>query len=135
MSADPRKIKTIQEAGRPQNNDDVKSFLQSCQFNARVMFDTASAYAELTQPLRNITKKNARLVWSPQCELACQEITNTMKSDTALRRFIPELKTLHVADAGPDGIVSSVFQGQDNGCWVSIDYASRALTPYQKSYL
>ena len=134
MSADPKKIKTIRDAGRPQGNDDVKSFLQACQFNARFMFDTASAYAELTQPLRNLTKKNARFVWSSECERAYQEITNTMTSDAALRPFNPELKTIHVTDAGPDGIASSVFQEQDNGCWVPIDYASRALTPCEKNY-
>ena len=112
MSAGPRKIKTIQEAGQPQNNDDVKSFLQACQFNARFMFDTASAYTEFTQPLRNLTKKNTRFIWSPECEQAYQEIT----SDTALRPFNPELKTIHVADAGPERIASSVFQEQENSC-------------------
>ena len=65
MSADPRKIKTIKEAGRPQSNNDVKSFLQACQFNARFMFDTASAYAELTQPLRNLTRRMQDL-YGPQ---------------------------------------------------------------------
>ena len=65
MSADPRKIKTMQEAGPPKS-DDVKSFLQACQFNARFMFDTASAYAELTQPLRNLTKKECKIYLDPR---------------------------------------------------------------------
>ena len=42
------------------------------------MFDTASAYAELTQPLRNLTKKNARFIWSPECEQAYHDIVTTM---------------------------------------------------------
>ena len=57
-----------------------------------------------------------------------------MTSDTALRPFNPELKTIHVADAGPEGIALSVFQEQDNGCWVPVDHASRALTPCEKNY-
>ena len=124
MLVDPRKIKTIQEADPPKNNDDVKSFLQTFQFNARFIFDTANAYAELTQPLCNLTKKNARFIWTPECEQAYRDIVTTMTSDTALRPFNPELKTIHVADAGPEGIASSVFQEQDNGCWVPVDHAS-----------
>ena len=40
MSADPRKIKTSRKLVPPQNNNDVNSFLQACQFNARFTFDT-----------------------------------------------------------------------------------------------
>ena len=82
------------------------------------MFDTASAYAELTQPLRNLTKNNARFTWSPECEQAYHDIvtTNCKTSDTAFRLFHHELKTIHVAEAGPEGIASSVFQEQGNGC-------------------
>ena len=41
------------------NNDYIKRYLQACQFNARFMFDTATLYAELTQPSRKLTKRNA----------------------------------------------------------------------------
>ena len=61
-----------------------------------------------------------------------------MTSDTALRPFNPELKTIHVADAGPEGIALSLFQEQDNGCWVPVDYKSRnplSLTSYSKQQL
>ena len=61
-----------------------------------------------------------------------------MTSDTALRPFNPELKTIHVADAGPEGIALSVFQEQDNGCWVPVDYKSwhpLSLTSYSQQQL
>ena len=38
MSAHPKKIQPIKEAGPPQNADEVKSFLQACQFNARLQY-------------------------------------------------------------------------------------------------
>ena len=44
-----------------------------------------------------------------------QEVINTTTSEKALRPFNPELKTIHVVDAGTEGIASSVFQEQDNG--------------------
>ena len=45
MSADPSNIKAIATAGHPQTTDEVKSFLQACQYNAKFMFDSDQAYA------------------------------------------------------------------------------------------
>ena len=93
-----------------------------------------SAYEGLTQPLRNLTKNNARFTWFPECEQAYHDIVTTKTSDTALRPFHHELKTIHVAEAGPEGIASGVFQEKGKGCWVPVDQASRALTPCEKNY-
>ena len=134
MSADPRKIQSIVEAGRPQSTDDVKSFLQACQFNARFMLESDQAYAQLTEPLRALTKKNARFQWTPECEQCYEDIVKAMTSDTALRPFDPQLKTILVTDAGPGGIAASIFQELDDGTWVPIDHASRSLTPCEKNY-
>ena len=43
MSADPSKIKAIATASHPQTTDEVKSFLQACQYNAKFMFDSDQA--------------------------------------------------------------------------------------------
>ena len=134
MSADPKKLQAIREAGRPATVDDVKSFLQACQFNAKFMFDSERAYAQATQPLRELTHKGRKFAWSPECEASYQEVLKAMTSDTALRAFDPSLPTKHVADAGPDGIASSLFQELPDGTWVPIDHASRALTPAEKNY-
>ena len=136
ISADPRKTKSIVEAGRPQSTDDVKSFLQACQFNARFMLESDQAYAQLTEPLREQTKKNARFPWTPECEQCYQDIVKAMTSDTALRPFDPQLKRILVTNAGPVGIAvtASIFQELDDGTWVPIDHASRSLTPCEKNY-
>ena len=86
MSADPRKIQSIIEAGRPQSAEDVESFLflQACQFNARFMHDSDQAYAQITAPLREFTKKNAIFRWTEECEEAYLSILNSMTSETAL---------------------------------------------------
>ena len=134
MSADPKKVAAIKAAGRPSSPDDVKSFLQACQFNARFMFESEKAYAQLTGPLRELTQKGRRFRWTPACEASYQEICRAMTSDAALRPFDPELPTKHVADAAPDGIASSLFQELPNGSWVPVDHASRALTPVEQNY-
>ena len=134
MSTDPKKIKAIKEAGPPQNADEVKSFLQACQFNARFMYNTEKAYAQITKPLRNLTRKNTKFLWTAHCQQAYKEILQTMTSNTALRPFDPTLKTIHITDAGPEGIASSLYQETTQGTWIPIDHASTALTPCEQKY-
>ena len=90
MSADPKKTKAIKEAGPPQNADEVKSFLQACQFNASFMYNTDKAYAQITKPLRDLTKKNTKFLWTAHCQQAYKEILQTMTSNTALRGCLYE---------------------------------------------
>ena len=129
MSADPKKIKAIKEAGPPQNANEVKSFLHACRFNACFMYNTEKAYAQITKPLRDLTKKNTKFPWTAHCQQAYKEILQTMTSNTALRPFDPTLKTIYITDAGPQGIASSLYQETTQGTWIPIDCASRALTP------
>ena len=134
MSADQKKVRAIVEAGAPKSTEEVKSFLQACQFNARFMIESENAYAELTEPLRRLTRKNARFVWSSECEQSYQNIIEAMTSDTALRPFDPSLKTKLITDAAPNGIAASVFQEENTGVWIPVDHASRSLTPCEQNY-
>lgn len=74
MSADPKKIEAITKARRPQTTEEVRSFLQACQYNAKFMFDSERAYAQVTHPLRELTKKGTHFKWSKECEAAYKEI-------------------------------------------------------------
>ena len=110
MSADPKKVEAIKTAGRPQNLDDVKSFLQACQFNAKFMIEADQAYAQLTLPLRQLTKRGAIFRWTPECERAYLDSNTAMETATALRPFDPTQETHLVTDASPSGIAASIFQ-------------------------
>ena len=134
MSADQRKVEAIKQAGRPASTDDVKSFLQACQYNAKFMFGTKHAYAQVTWPLRQMTCKGAKYVWSDDCENAYQEILGAMMREDALRPFDPKLPTKLVTDAGPDGLAASLFQVSASGEWIPVDHASRALTKCEQRY-
>lgn len=134
MSADPTKIEAIKQAGRPENASDMKSFLQACQFNAKFMFSSDKAYAQLTHPLRLLTRKNARFDWTKGCEAAYQKIMQALTSDDALRPFHPNLKTKLITDASPYGISASIYQEQDPNVWRPVDHASRSLTPTEQNY-
>ena len=39
VSADPKKLQMIMEAGKPKTTEDVRSLLMTCQYNAKFLFD------------------------------------------------------------------------------------------------
>ena len=133
LSADPRKIQAIKDAGKPASSDDVKSFLQAVQFNSKFMFDSEEAYAQITLPLRQLTHKNTHFKWTPACEQSYNQIISTMTSETALRPFDPKLRTVLVTDASQVGIAATVYQ-DDKGVLKPVDHASRALTDTEAGY-
>ena len=134
LSADPEKLQAIKEAGRPLNSSEMKSFLQACQFNAKFMFETEEAYAQLTSPLRKLTCKNARYVWTEECEDAYQKVIEALSSKGALRPFKPKLKTKLITDASPVGISASLYQEQQANVWIPVDHVSRSLQPPEQNY-
>ena len=134
MSADPSKIKAIATAGCPQTTDEVKSFLQACQYNAKFMFDSGQAYAQVTQLFRQLTGKNVRFAWTLAYESAYQEILRIMTAEIALRPFVPAMKAIMVSNAGPAGIAASIFQEEEVYIWTPVDHASHSLTPCEQAY-
>ena len=68
VSPDPEKCAIIKEWPAPKSNSEVKSFLQTVQFNAKFMGGEhgEATYPELTAPLRALTKKYARFRWGKE---------------------------------------------------------------------
>ena len=103
MSPNPPKCKIIKEWPAPKSNSEVKSFLQTVQFNAKFMGGKPGhkSYPELTQPLRVLTKKYARFRWGQREEEAFVEFEGEAvyregfsplrfeQEDAPVRRFEP----------------------------------------------
>ena len=84
MSPDPEKCRVIREWPAPTNLDEVRSFLQTVQFNSKFLGSEepgALSYQDLTAPLRCMTKKNARFNWG-ETEAKCfEELKKRLISD------------------------------------------------------
>jgi hypothetical protein len=54
-----------QRMAEPNSGKEVKSFLQTVQFNAKFLGGSpgADSYPVVTEPLRSLTKKHAVFVW------------------------------------------------------------------------
>ena len=60
MNHDPEKVAVIRDSAAPKTVRDVKSFLQTCQFNSVYIaaeMEGEMNYPELTAPLRELTRK------------------------------------------------------------------------------
>ena len=80
MSPDPDKCKTISEWPRPQSRADVKSFLQTIQFNVKFLCREPgeASYPDVTEPLCSSILKNTKFAWGPEQAWAFNELKNRL---------------------------------------------------------
>jgi hypothetical protein len=136
VSADPEKIRTIMEAGRPDNSEDVRSLLQAAAYNARFAFDHEEdeTYEEVTAPLRELLTKGKHFRWDERREKAYQKLRRMMSDRSILVPYNPRRKTHLVTDASPKGIAASLYQEDQAGEWLPVDHASRALSQTEQRW-
>ena len=57
-----------------------------------------------------------------------------MSDRTTLRPFSKDKPTHFVSDASPEGISASLYQEEEDGKWVPVDHASRALSTAEQRW-
>ena len=124
ISADPKKVESIQNASVPANATELRSLLGLVNYVSRFIPD----YATITAPLRELTKKNAKWEWSRKHQQALDEIKKRLTSSSVMAYFDPQKKTEVVVDA----ILAQKEPGTDQVKVVA--YASRALTDTETRY-
>ena len=131
MSADPAKVEHIKAWPATQNKEEVKSFLQTVQFVAAYMRkEGGTPHADVTAPLRKLTRLHERFVWTKECQDSFEELKRRLSDKTVLVHYRPELETRLYVDHGPDGIASAIAQHHkdgDNPGWKTVHYKSRSL--------
>ena len=138
VKPDPAKTQKLKEKGRPTSQEEVRSFLQAAQFNAKFLWNTEVAYADTTQPLRELLCKEVPFTWGRREEESYNQIILALESAGALHPYNPDLDLCHVADAQPNGIGSSIYMitREKNGSeqmW-PLNHASRSLTRTERGY-
>ena len=136
VSADPEKCGIIKEWPAPKNTSEVKSFLQTAQFNAKFMGGESGepTYPELTAPLRALTKKYARFRWGVSEDTAFKELKKRLCSDKVLMPYDLSRKTRLYVDSSPIGTQATVCQLYDGDHWRPVNHSSRPWTSTEASY-
>ena len=70
VAIDPEKVKAVVEWTRPTSVFDIRSFLGLTGYHRRFI----EGFSKLSGPLTALTRKNARFVWTDECEQCFQEL-------------------------------------------------------------
>uniref|UniRef100_A0A224Z9X1 RNA-directed DNA polymerase n=1 Tax=Rhipicephalus zambeziensis TaxID=60191 RepID=A0A224Z9X1_9ACAR len=126
---DPKKIAAFLQIKTPESPQEVKSLLGMVNYSGRFLKNLA----DLTQPLRELTLKNATWEWTARHQKAFDSLKQAMSDASTLAYFDPSRPTELVVDASPHGLGAILVQREDTRTLV-IAYASRALTPVESRY-
>ena len=138
---DPEKTAVIKSWPSPKTVKDVKSFLQTVQFNAVYMAAEEPGemnYPELTAPLRLLTRKKTKFTWTAQHEEHFQIIRDRMCSDRVMVPYDPAKSTRLYSDGRPQGCQATVAQRyghpEAGEQWRLVAHTARAWTDTEKRY-
>ena len=129
IRVDPGKIECMVDFPRPKTVKQVRSFLGLVSWYRRFVPE----FSTIVSPMNGLLKKNAKFIWSTDCENAFIEIKKRLTSAPVLvspdfsKRFFVQTDASGV---GLGAVLTQKLEGEDH----IIAYASRSLTKSEKLY-
>jgi hypothetical protein len=127
---DPAKIDAILHLPRPSNLKALRRFMGMCGFYQQFIRD----YAQLLQPLLNLTKKDAPWIWTDVHESTFNKLKIAISDLPSLTIFNPELQLELSTDASTTHVAAVLHQLDEHGRRNLIACASRTLTSPESRY-
>ena len=106
IAPDPQKVVAIKNAPAPTNSTGVRSFLGMTTYCARFI----PKFSDVSEPLRQLTKKDQPFQWLPQHERSFNQIKELLTSAKVMAYFDPKKETELITDASPTGLSAIVMQ-------------------------
>lgn len=123
------KLDAIKLFRQPSTAEEVRSFLGLVNFTGKFIPNLAT----ITDPLRQLTKKNATFSWGKVQQNAFEKLRDSLSSDITLGNYNVKDRTQVYADASPVGLGAFLIQLQADGPRI-ISYASKSLSDTEKRY-
>jgi hypothetical protein len=82
VAVDPEKVKAVVEGTRPTSVFKIQSFLGLTGYYRRFI----KGFSKLSGPLTTLTRKNARFVWTDECEQCFQELKRRLVYSEASKK-------------------------------------------------
>ena len=131
IAPDPRKVEAIRSVTTPATAGEVRSFLGMAMYCAKFIPN----FSDISQPLRDLTKKDAPFLWSERHDQAFKQIKELLVNAKVMAYFDPNKDTELITDASPWGLSAILVQrspGQEDRRVVA--YASRSLSDVERRY-
>ena len=130
ISADSEKTAALRDAAPPCSKEETRSFLGMAGFNSQFIPN----YATISEPLRNLTRKNTSFVWGAKEQRAFHVITTAISDAAMLSYYDTHKDTALFTDASPVGVNVMLVQLDKKGIYRPVNIASRALTKTEQGY-
>ena len=126
---DPSKIEAIAHASRPEDKQQLHSFLGLASYCAAFVPN----FSTLTAPLRTLLRRNTRWSWTEEADIAFKAIRNQIARAPTRAYFDSSNKTKLWTDASNSGL-GAVLTQERRSSPVLIACASRSLTDVETRY-
>lgn len=123
-------MKAIVEAPAPPNLFEVRSFLGSVKFWAKII----SNFATISSRLWDLTKKDTKWRWGPKQNEIFNEIKDQLARVPVIAYHRQGAPTRLMTDASPVGIGAILEQKQEDETYRPIYGASRKLSKVEQRY-
>tara|TARA_B110000881_G_scaffold207396_1_gene211562 strand:- start:705 stop:4865 length:4161 start_codon:yes stop_codon:yes gene_type:complete len=131
LQADPDKTSSITKFPAPTTVTELQRFMGMVNQLGKFI----PGLAELTEPMRQLLRKDTAWYWGTEQERSFQEVKKILVSPSVLAHYNPQRPTIIAADASSFGIGAVLMQVADDGKQRRpIAYASRSLTDTEQRY-
>ena len=129
LKPDRRKVEAIQKIPSPRNVKGLLTFLQTCSWFRRFVPN----FAKISQPLTQLTKKNAPWTWTPTQQNAFLTLKDALSGPPILRPAERGQPYILRTDASDHALGVALLQGEGSDEH-PVEYASRLLSSAERNY-
>ncbi|KAL6458845.1 hypothetical protein MHYP_G00323170 [Metynnis hypsauchen] len=129
IATDPEKVQKVQQWPEPTCVSEVRQFVGLAAYYRRFVPD----FATIAKPLHELTKKNARFRWTPECQDAFETLKSSLTTTPVLGYPCDSGDLILDTDASNFGIGAVLSQMQD-GAERVLAYGSRRLSSTEQNY-
>ncbi|XP_062714013.1 uncharacterized protein K02A2.6-like [Aedes albopictus] len=130
IRTDPEKVSAIVKMPPPRNVTELRSFLGAVNYYAKFI----NEMHQLRRPLDQLLQKDAKWMWSKECQSSFTRFKELLQSDLMLTHYNPSMPIVVAADASNTGIGACIRHRFPGGAEKAVQYASRTLTPTEQGY-
>lgn len=127
---DPDKIESIQKMPPPTDITTLRSFIGMINYYGQFV----RQMREIRAPLDKLLMKDAKWLWSTECQRSFEKAKEILKSDLLLTHFDPQMEVKVAADASNYGLGAVILHRFPDTSEKAIAHAARALLPAEKNY-
>lgn len=129
IATSPDKVKAVKNWPVPTNLTELRSFIGFCSYYRRFVLN----FAMIAKPLHDLTKKNAKYIWTDNCQNAFDRLRTELSTAPILAHPDFEQEFILDTDASNEAIGAVLSQVQ-KGIERPIAFASKSLSNSERKY-